>query len=212
MLGTAVLLLASVTSYSSLFRRETLINRPDNPRLVLREQSIQRGEILDRNGVQLVGTTLESGQAIRIYSLPEAAPVIGYASLNYGLSGIEAAFDSILRGTQGRSHFELWWKNDVLYKPRVGRAVQLTLDSNLQRTAAKAIAGYRGAAVAIEPRSGAVLVLASAPTFDPNSLDTQWDALIADEGAPLFNRATLGQYAPGQALFPMEIASALEEI
>ncbi len=211
MLGAAVLVLASVTSYSSLFRRETLIYRLDNPRLVLREQSVQRGAILDRNGVQMVGSTLEDGQVLRDYLIPEAAPVIGYASLNYGLSGIEAASDSILRGAQGHSPFELWWKHDVLHEPRVGRAVQLTLDSNLQLTAAKALAGYRGAVVVIEPSSGTILALASAPTFDPNSLDEQWDALIADERAPLLNRATLGQYAPGQALLPMELANALEE-
>jgi len=91
----------------------------------------------------------------------------------------------------------------------------LTLDLDLQRVAAKALEGRRGAVVAIDPNNGDILALVSAPAFDPNLFavgmsPSEYNALANDEDRPLFNRAVRGSYPPGSTIKPMLALAALE--
>jgi peptidoglycan glycosyltransferase len=70
--------------------------------------------------------------------------------------------------------------------------------------------GAKGAVVLLDVDSGEIMALASQPTYDPNTLDADWEHLESDPGAPLLNRATQGLYQPGGALQPVVLAAALE--
>jgi penicillin-binding protein 2 len=99
--------------------------------------------------------------------------------------------------------------------PTPGHNLYLTIDLNLQRIATEALAGKRGAIVAIDPRNGEILALVSAPSFDSNKFATgmspsQFNELQNDEDRPLFNRAVVGSYPPGSTIKPMLSLAALE--
>ncbi len=210
-LSLALAVLAATCGYWAVVRAQALNVRADNPRRILYEQRIRRGRILDRNGVVLADIAVnEEGIVTRLYPIPEAAPVVGYASLRYGTGGIESAFDAILRGEAGRSAWEAAWA-DLLHRLPQGHDVWLTIDAALQTQAQKALAGRRGAVILLDATTGEVLALASSPTFDPARLDEAWEQLREDPTAPLLNRATHGLYQPGTALQTVILAEALLE-
>jgi peptidoglycan glycosyltransferase len=187
----------------------SLTAREDNPRRIFDEQRTLRGSILDRDGEVIVETTGEPGAYTRSTLYPNAAPVTGYYSINYGTSGVEQAFDSTLRGTLGIDPLRA--DLDALMHIRAaGRDVQVTLDLDAQRVADALLADRTGAVVVLSVPEGEVLALSSHPTFDPNTLDENWDRLRADLASPLLNRATQGEYQPGTALQPLILAEALQ--
>ena len=99
--------------------------------------------------------------------------------------------------------------------PTPGHNLYLSLDLDLQRVATDALAGRRGAIVAIDPNNGEILALVSGPSFDPNLFATgmspsQFNALQNNEDRPLFNRAVNGSYPPGSTIKPMLSLAALE--
>lgn len=201
-------LAALTTGYWAIIRRDALLDRADNPRRVLAERRIRRGTIYDRDGAVLAESLGAPGDFERRYPHPALAPVLGYISPFYGAAGIEAATDAVLHGDAGRSEFDLWW-GTVLGAPPPGRAVRLSLDLRLQSAADAALGDRAGAVVVLDASTGEILALASHPTFDPNQLDAQWEAVVADPRAPLLNRATLALYQPGGALEPLILAAAL---
>ncbi|MCS7178740.1 MAG: FtsW/RodA/SpoVE family cell cycle protein [Anaerolineae bacterium] len=207
-LSAALAILALACGYWSVLRAGWLVAREDNPRRVEYEQRIVRGQILDRNGVVLADATVSpDGWVTRVYPEPTAAPVVGYASLRHGTSGIEAEWDRVLRGEADRSAWETAW-DALLHRPSHGQDVRLTLDVVLQRLAAQSLAGRTGAVVLLDASSGEVLAMASSPTFDPNRLEEEWEQLREDPGGPLLNRA-LQPYQPGAALETVVLAEAL---
>ncbi len=124
-----------------------------------------------------------------------------------GKTGIEKAYDNILAGQSGsivevvdslgRSRGEL-----ARTTPVPGREIMLTIDAKLQVLAEQLLGGRVGAIVALDPRTGDVLAMASSPTFDPNKFITrftpsEWQAVANDPSSPMENRATRGLYAPG---------------
>ena len=174
-----------------------LVSRDDNPRLVIAEQRVDRGRLLTRDGVPLAETVLdEDGFAQRHYPYPGLSTVTGYYSLRHGTGGIEAAFDSTLRGAAGQSP-EQKFINDLLHRAPVGQDVTLTVNLQAQAAADIALGEHEGAVVVMDITSGAILVMSSHPTYDPNTLDEQWDSLRLDEQAPLLNRATQGLFPVG---------------
>ncbi len=214
-LSLALLVLGGACGYWAVLRANSLKAREDNPRRVLYEQHIRRGRIEDRNGVILATreiTSSGSGMGIvtRRYPIPEAAPVVGYASLRYGTGGIEHAFDATLRGEANRSAWQAAWA-ELLHQPPQGQAIQLTLDAQLQVKAQRALSAscQAGAVVLLDARNGDILAMASHPTFSPERLDAQWEVLRTDPTAPLINRATQGLYQPGTALQTVVLAQAL---
>ena len=205
----AMVVLAATCGFWAVAQADTLRSREDNPRRVLYEQRVIRGRILDRQGTILADVAVaDDGTVTRLYPIPEAAPALGYASLRYGAGGIEAAFDSDLRGEAGRGPWQAAW-DDLLHSPPQGHDVRLTLDAELQIEAQRALTGHAGAVVLIDVVSGDVLVLASSPTFNPAHLDDTWEQLSTDDSAPLVNRATQGLYQPGASLETMIMAEAL---
>jgi len=192
-----------------------LLNREDNPRRVEAERAIGRGAIYDRAGERLawsdeVGVS-PSGLPVfvRSYSpTPQPFAVIGYASLRYGVGGIEAAFDPELRGTLGRAESDRFW-GEFFHQPPHGASLQLTLDADLQRRLYAAFGSRHGAAVVIELPSGAVRALVTVPGVDPSVLENTFETLAKDPAAPLLNRALQGDYQPGGALQPLILAALL---
>ena len=193
--------------YWGVLRSPDLLARDDNPRLVEAELRVQRGRILDRDGVVLAQTVGDPGDLERQYAEPYS-PAVGYYSLRYGLAGLEETYDQVLRGrpaTAGEA-----WLDDLLHRPQIGWDVETTLDANVQSVAAQALGDQVGAVVAIDVGTGDVLALVSHPGFDPNQLDEQFEMLNQDDRAPLLNRAAQGLYQPGAALEPFVLGLALE--
>jgi cell division protein FtsW (lipid II flippase) len=174
-----------------------LVNRNDNPRLVVAEQKIQRGRLLSRDGIPVAETIVaEDGLAQRRYPYPSLATVTGYYSIRHGVGGVEALYDPILRGVVDQSPAEKL-TDDLLHRPLAGRDVRLTIDLPAQVAADLELGAQEGAVVVMDIESGAVLVMSSHPTYDPNTLDDMWNALRQDERAPLLNRASQGIFPIG---------------
>ena len=143
-----------------------------------------------------------------------------YRGTNHiGKLGIESSYEPILLGQVGTRKAEINAHGRILRvvenePPRAGLNLQLNLDMKLQKTAETALAGKRGAAVAIEPKTGAVLAFASMPVYDPNpfvdGIDVEsFQALLKDPDKPLINRAMSGRYAPGSTVKPFLAITAL---
>ncbi len=134
-----------------------------------------------------------------------------------GRTGMEHQFESELGGMSGRA-LEIVDStgrvNEELSRraPRNGTQIALTLDARLQREAESLLEGREGAIVAMDPRSGEILALASYPTFDPNKFinrftPEEWMAIINHPNFPLENRALRGLYSPG-SIFKLVMATA----
>jgi peptidoglycan glycosyltransferase len=180
--------------------------RPDNP-----AKRMVRGEIRDRHGVRLAHDDPERpGQ--RVYPLGAAAcHIIGYVDATYGMEGIEAADHPFLEGTTMATRDEQarFGLNVLQSRAPRGNDLDLTLDARLQREAARLLEGQRGAAVVMDPRTGDILAIASAPAFDPHRLTP--DLFAGDrERAALLNRALRGMYPPGSTFKTVAAALALE--
>ncbi len=196
----------------SVVRSDNILARDDNPRLVEATLRIQRGRILDRNGVVLAQTIGEPDALRRDYPFPTIGPAVGYYSFRHGTAGIESGYDTVLRGESEdpTAVFSQQLLRNILHTPQVGQDVQLTLDAGLQVTAEALFGEAQGALVLLEIGSGDVLVMVSHPGYDPNRLGALFDELMADESAPLLNRAVQGQYQPGLVLQPFILAAALD--
>ena len=146
-----------------------------------------------------------------------------------GKTGVENSFESDLHGDVGYRHIvsnalgrqiptdsrEMADSLPSDETPAPGQNVYLSLDLDLQLIATKALEGRRGAIVAIDPWTGEILTLVSAPSFDPNLFavgmsTAQYSALLNDLERPLFNRAIRGAYPPGSTIKPMLALAALE--
>lgn len=174
-----------------------LNRREDNPRPVVAQQQIRRGRLLTADGVSVAETIInEHGLAERRYPYAGLSSVTGYYSIRYGVGGTEATFDPVLRGTADQTAEEKWL-DDLLHRPLVGRDVTLTINLPAQVAADVALGEEEGTVVVMDIKSGAILVMSSHPTYDPNHLDDMWDNLRKDQRAPLLNRATQGLFPVG---------------
>lgn len=191
--------------YVSVFWGPRLNAHPYNRRLIALEAHIQRGSIYDRQGVILA----QSKEGRRYYPLGElAAHPVGFVSALYGKTGLEAALDAYLLGQAPGDRVRMFWDR-LRGRVPVGNDVVLTLDARLQRLAMQLLAGRRGAAVVLNPRTGAILAMASSPGFDPNRIEENYQAVQREKEAPLFNRATQSAYPPGSTFKVVTAAAAL---
>jgi penicillin-binding protein 2 len=136
-----------------------------------------------------------------------------------GKLGIEGAYEKELHGVTGSEQVEIDAGGRAIRalsrnEPQSGNNLVSTLDIKLQRVAEEAFQEYRGAMVALDPKTGDVLALVSKPGFDPNlfvdGIDPQnWDALNNSPDKPLNNRALRGQYPPGSTIKPFMALAAL---
>ena len=206
----AFLVLAATAIYWMIVRAPAIEGRTDNLRRVDEERTAQRGSIFDRNGTVLAESVGTPGAFVRRYPAPVAGSVIGFDSPTYGLMGIEQTMDAVLRGESGGPLARRLTSQLLFGHPPAGADVRLTLDLDLQAEAAAGLEGRRGAVVVLDPTTGDVLAQASSPTFDPATLDVDWQALVADPEGPLLNRATQAAYQPGLAFAPWLMAWGLE--
>lgn len=140
-----------------------------------------------------------------------------------GKSGLEAALESYLHGTAGSRTVETDLRGDSItdhansYAPQPGDNVITTIDLELQEVAEKSLANYLsdyqrgGAAVALDPDTGEVLVMASYPTYNLENYNKDYDKISSDSRFPELNRATLGLYPPGSTFKVLTAIAALEE-
>lgn len=206
----ALALLGLSASYWALAGPATILLREDNPRTIEALSRIQRGRIVDRNGELLAETVINGGSLQRRYLHPASYSAVGYASLRYGVSGAESAFDAALSGRRPIETLADYVNAHILRLPQVGTDIRLTLDSGMQAAFAAIIGDSAGAAVAMNAASGELLALLSAPSYDPNTLDDDWELLVEAPGQPFFNRALQGNYQLGGAIYSLWLAHAIE--
>jgi peptidoglycan glycosyltransferase len=208
----SVMLVALVVNLTSIqvLQARALNNHPANTRGLAEEVRSPRGSVVSADGVVLAESVRDGEIYKRRY--PEgtlAAHTVGYYSTTYGRSGIESAMNDALSGQRVFRTFR-----DAVEAaaglPVVGNDVWLTIDADVQRAAQQALSGHRGAVVAIDPSTGAVLAMASSPTFDPGAVDKTWDALAADTGSPLYDRASQSLYPPGSTFKIVTLTGAFE--
>jgi peptidoglycan glycosyltransferase len=178
-----------------------------NTRAVEEEMKIERGLILSAEGEQLAKNRQEGQYFLREYPFDDLIePWLGYNDLRYGRAGIERIYNEELTGQTGLLGVTGSW-NQILGQNQRGADLKLTVQMNVQRAAAEALGNRKGAVVALDPRTGAILGMVSYPRYDPNDLNAQWKTLINDADRPLLNRAVQGLYPPG-SVFKIIVASA----
>lgn len=202
-------LVVLAAAYWAVTGETSILQRDDNPRRVEAEAAIQRGSIYDRDDVVLAFSAPMNGRQQRQYPIQAAYSALGYASLRYGMGGIEAAYNAQLRGETAPPALLEALTGRLLRTPQVGMDVQITLDAAVQTRIVEAMHGQRGAVVVISIPDGAVLVMASLPTYDPNQIDAQWETLRTAVDNPLFNRVIQGNYQPGGIAYTPLMAAAM---
>ncbi|MFQ5753267.1 MAG: peptidoglycan D,D-transpeptidase FtsI family protein [bacterium] len=221
----AFLTLILYQSYWQLFINNnyfTETKKLHDPRPWIIEATTVKGKIYDRHhddSKLLAGYTspTDDAQPRRTYPLGEATShLIGYSDVERGKAGLEKFYFERLMGW---SQYDETEKNNYInnkyfrLKP-FGNDISLTLDYELQKTAYEAFGDNKGAVVALEPATGDVLILVSAPSFHPDSVsvDEAWVRIVKDEeNQRLYNRALKGRYPPGSTFKTIVASAAIEK-
>ncbi len=189
------------------FDADEIINNPYNKRSSILEKSILRGRIYSADNCLLAYSNVgEDNKNQRFYPYKEIfAHVVG--RVDKGKSGLESKYDFDML-TTNENELAIIVDDFQECKP-LGNSIYTTLNTNLQTIAYKELGDRKGAVVAIEPKTGKILAMASTPSYDPNTVSENWDALTDDENEEfaLMNRASQGLYAPGSTF---KIVTALE--
>jgi peptidoglycan glycosyltransferase len=213
--GLFVLLFAVLVGFTSrwtFFEAKSLEDNTANRRPLLKAQKIPRGIIYAADGTKLAVNrrtgNRETKRYFRVYPQGNLfSHAVGYSYVSRGSSGIEKSYNDDLTG----EHDELESIVDELGGGvKEGDDVHTTLDPQAQRTAIQALAGRRGSIVALDPGSGAIRVMASIPSYDPNSIPKQFSQLNRDPQSPLFNRATQARYPPGSTFKVVTASAAID--
>lgn len=216
-LACLLLLLFGSTTYFQVVRAGDLNADSRNARTIYSEFDTNRGPIVvsgeaiassspsdDRYGYQ------RSYSDARLY-----AHSTGFYSVVYGFTGVEKGMNDVLSGDADALFYQRI--SDLISgRTRSGATVELTLDPNAQRAARDALGNRRGAVVALDPETGAILAMVSAPSFDPNVLASHdisavtdaWKELNEDPDRPLVNRAIAGDLYPPGSTFKLIVAAA----
>ncbi|MGY1622388.1 peptidoglycan D,D-transpeptidase FtsI family protein [Geodermatophilus sp. SYSU D00965] len=205
-------------NYIQVVRSDELRDDPGNTRVLTEEYDRERGSIV------VAGTEVATSVAtddrltyLRQYSQgPVYAPVTGYYSLVYGNAQTERAENDVLSGNDARL-FARRIADLFTGRDPSGGDVVLTLDPATQEAAMSALDGVTGAVVALDPSTGAVLGMASQPTYDPNLLSSHdpqairdyWAQLNDADRDPRLNRAISDNYPPGSVFKVVVSAAAL---
>lgn len=188
-------------------------NLPGNNHTIAKEARTERGTIATYDGTVLARSVKqEDGTYEREYPAGDlASHVVGYSSSRFGNAGIEAAYNDTLKGQE---NFASW--TDVLNSlagiGTAGNDVTLTLNSKIQQAAQDALAGRKGACVVLDPDTGAVLGMASSPTYNAADFESIIEQANANpDDTTLIDRATHALYAPGSTFKMVTLATALED-
>nr|WP_202881484.1 penicillin-binding transpeptidase domain-containing protein [Pedococcus badiiscoriae] len=218
LLFTALLL---SSTYISFVQAQSLQNRPENRRTLLANYARERGQILV-GGAPIAKSVATKDELKWLRTYPQGplySHVTGYYSFTYGAGGgIEGAENSLLAGSSDKLFYRR--VTDILTgKNQTGASLELTINAKAQAAADKALGNQRGAVVALDPTTGAILALVSHPTYNPSVLSSHdtskvvaaWQQLNAAPTAPLVDRAIAGDlYPPGSTFKLVTAAAALE--
>jgi peptidoglycan glycosyltransferase len=220
----AFLALLAAPLYWQVVAAERLANDPRNTRVLIKEYAIQRGPIVLGDGKTEVARSVRSRnrndplEFVRQYpDGPSYGMVTGFYSLVFGRTLAEQEFNSFLLG-KAPEQFAQNFTDLVTGRSSPGGTLVLTLDPAAQEAAQQALGDRKGAVVALDYTTGAVLAMTTFPRYDPNDLsshDTEkirrsWDQLLKDPDQPLLNRAAGQLYPPGSTFKVVTAAAALE--
>jgi len=196
------------------------------PSVFMKQVSYENAALLQEKMFQFPGLYVQT-RTLREYTSPIAAHALGYVGEvdqeildsdpyyqlgDYiGVSGVEKAYEKYLRGKKGKTVYlkdvhnqtiESYQGGRLDVTVEVGKNLTTTLDMDLQQYGEKLMSPYAGSIVAIEPSTGEVLAMVSAPNYSPDLLvgrnvGVEFGKLAADTLNPLFNRALMAQYPPG---------------
>ena len=201
-------------------RGDSLANDPHNRRVQINEYAKPRGDIIV-DGRAITGHATTSGSDFKYRRTyvngPMWAPVTGYASQAFGTSLLEGVEDKILTGDDDRLFFNR--TIDMFTgKTQQGGDVVTTLNAKAQAAAYNGLGSKKGAVAAINPETGAILALASTPSYDPASFAgnsdkdaAAWQRLLKDPNQPMLNRALRQTYPPGSTFKVVTAAAALDD-
>jgi peptidoglycan glycosyltransferase len=225
----ALMLLASLivaTTYWQTWAAGGLAARQDNEIQRVAQFEIKRGLIYASNGKTILAANVrhkdKSGQTLYFRTYPThgfASQVIGYSTQSRSRAGIERQENAYLTGSDENVGTILNRLGDRLRGATItGNNLVLTLKVKAQKIAQSLLAGKCGAAVALNPQTGAVYAMASSPTYDPNLIEKpsgyakiQATQAPCSPAAPLLNRATQGLYPPGSTFKSVTAAAALDD-
>jgi penicillin-binding protein A len=214
------LLLANGT-YMMIVRQSSLTEAPQNRRVRDAEFAQNRGAILAAGKIK-IATTQPSDDGFkfqRVYPEGELyAPITGFYSYDHARTALETSYNSQLAGTDD-SLFVRRLVDLMTKRTPQGSSVQTTIVPKVQRAAAEALGNQKGAVVALDPRTGAVLAMVTSPSYDPNKIashdikaaDEAYDRLAKDEDRPMANRAAREIYPPGSTFKLVTAAAALAD-
>jgi penicillin-binding protein A len=222
----ALVLLAALvvgTTYWQTWAVAGLEARQDNAIERVAQFTLRRGLIYAADGTLLAGRRAKkaNGQTFyfRRYPAGDLAPqVVGYSTQSRSRAGLERSLNDYLTASNSHLNTVLRRTLDRLKGTTVtGNNLVLTIRTKAQQAAQTALDGNCGAAVAIEPSTGRVLVMASSPSYDPNLVEGHFGAIAGraqnvncKPPAPLLNRATDGLYTPGSTFKVITAAAALD--
>lgn len=218
MLGALIV----ATTYWQTWAAAGLADRQDNEIQRVAQFTIRRGTIYANDGTTVLArnrVVKAGGKTLYYRVYPQrglTAHVVGYSTVRRSQAGLERSFNDYLTGANGnlssvfRSTFDRWRGVTV-----TGNDVYTTLNARAQQVALDALKGQCGAAVALNPRTGAVLVMASSPTYNPNLVEQNFTKIGLTKArcsgaAPLLNRATQGLFTPGSTFKIVTAAAALD--
>ena len=219
----AFLALLAAPLYWQVLAADRLSNDSRNTRVLIKEYSIERGPIVlaDKTPVAISSRSRQRGdplEFVRRYPQGERyGMVTGFYSLVYGRTLAEQQFNNFLLG-RAPEQFGQNVTDLLTARETPGGTLVLTLDRATQEAAERALGNSKGAVVALDPRTGAVLAMTTYPRYDPNDLSSHnpeairrnWERLVNDEDGPLLNRAAGGLYPPGSTFKVITAAAALE--
>jgi penicillin-binding protein A len=214
------LLLANGT-YMMIFRQSSLAAQPQNRRVRDAEFAQDRGAILAAGKTEIAKTvpSKDRFKYQRVYPEGELyAPITGFYSYDRGSSGLERTYNAQLSGTDD-ALFVRRLIDMATRKTPEGATVQTTIVPKIQQAAADALGNQKGAVVALDPTTGAVLAMVTSPSFDPNDIASHdieaagkaYDRLASNSQQPLSNRAAREIYPPGSTFKLVTTAAALED-
>ncbi|GAA0457791.1 penicillin-binding transpeptidase domain-containing protein [Streptomyces sp. NPDC046215] len=218
-IGVLILALLLQATWVQFVRGDELSGDKNNRRVRIASFAQPRGNIIV-GGKPITGSVETTGSDFkykRTFTDGELyAPVTGYSSQTFGSTQLENLNDKLLSGTDDKLFLQRTTDMLTGKKPRGGDVVT-TINPKAQQAAFKGLGKYKGAVVALDPRSGKVLALASTPSYDPSvfagdrNKDTEaWKKLLDDKNKPMTNRALKERFPPGSTFKILTAAAALE--
>lgn len=197
-------------AYFQVVEADKLSDHSYNSRNWIDESQYNRGLIVDRNG-QVLAETLENQEGEKYRNYPYGSlfcHTVGYSFSDYGKTFLESEFNKELLNIEEETPInEL---RSIIAEDQEGNNLQTTLDVDLQGKARDLLEGHKGSVIVMNPKNGEIYAMQSAPYFNPNNLDNDWETLISHEDSPLLSRSTEGLYTPGSVIKIVTAASIMD--